>query len=142
MTSKPGGVPQLSWYNIMVTLGVVLTAAAGGWTLFQTQLAGIERQFTAADKILIDRIEAVQKMVERVRDTSIHRDEHIENMKRMDGDIAGIQNQLKVIETTRPTTGELQAVATGTARDLAEIKDRLRSLEDNLRRVNLPQNNK
>lgn len=118
----------------MVTIGVVLTAAAGGWTLFQTQLASMERQFTQSIRAISDEISQAKQLGERNRDDTIHRAEHAELVKRLDGEFTIIRDQLRVIETTRPTTGELQAVATAGARDLAEIKERVRSLEDNLRK--------
>lgn len=47
--------------------------------------------------------------------------------------ISQLRDQIKVIETTRPTTGELQQIGNA-AKDLAaKLEERVRSLEDNLR---------
>jgi hypothetical protein len=49
-----------------------------------------------------------------------------------------LRDQIKVIETTRPTTGELQAVAKATTEAADKIEQRVRSLEDNLRAIRQP----
>lgn len=47
--------------------------------------------------------------------------------------ISQLRDQIKIIEQTRPTTGELQAVGNGNKDQITKLEDRVRSLEDNLR---------
>lgn len=131
----PSAKPELSWYNIIVTVGVLFAAAGAGWTLFQTQFSSMERQFQSSDKNLLERIVDLKEMAERNRDETIHIREHNELVKRVDTEIATINDRLKILETTRPTTGELQGIAAASGRDITDLKDRIRSLEDNLRKV-------
>jgi hypothetical protein len=52
--------------------------------------------------------------------------------------ISQLRDQIKVIETTRPTTGELQQIGTAAKDQAAKLEERVRSLEDNLRPLRKP----
>jgi uncharacterized protein HemX len=116
--------PQLTWTNVIGTLGfgTLLIASFMGafWTVFQTQFANTERRM---------------ERLEKERSDFVGRDEHREFVKRLDGDITQIQQQLLRIETTRPTTGELKQLGDSAAEQARKLDDRVRSLEDYLRTV-------
>lgn len=130
MATTSNGTPELTWTNIVSTIAVILTMFAGAWLLFQSQFANMKEQFSAADSFINKRVDVIGER----QQTNVNRLEHTEFVKRLDSELAQIRDQLRIIETTRPTTGELQGVGLTTKEQLAEIKDRLRSLEDNLRR--------
>jgi len=130
---RPSG--GVTWYNIMVTLGVLITAGGGGWTLLQSQLASIDRQIDTTTRSFSKRLDELQREEERIRNESIHRNESNEFTKRMDHEVSTINERIKIIEATRPTVGELQAIGTSTTRELLEIKERIKSLEENLRKL-------
>lgn len=84
------------------SLALVFTVIAGIWKVFQGQVETITRQ----NEYLQQQItEATRLATER-----IHRDEHNEMAKRIDGRLDAADKRLDVIETTRPTTGELGAM--------------------------------
>lgn len=130
----PNGPPQITWTNIIMTFAVMASVAAGGWALFQTQFASQERQFAVENENLSNEIKEVRGRLEVLRNETIGRHEQGEFEKRLDDEIVVIKEQLRVIEATRPTTGELQSNASATRDQISEIKERVRSLEDNLRR--------
>ena len=130
MATTSNGTPELTWTNIVSTIAVILTMFAGAWLLFQSQFANMKEQFGASDSFLSKRVDVISER----QQSNVSRAEHTEFVKRLDSELAQIRDQLRIIETTRPTTGELQGVGLTTKEQLAEIKDRLRSLEDNLRR--------
>ena len=134
MASRNGTVPQLTWANIVATIAVILTMFAGAWLLFQSQFANIKEQFSSADSSQVRQIIELRTQLDSHIKNSVLRQEHTEFVKRLDGTLAEIRDQLKILETTRPTTGELQSVGVITKEQLAEIKARVQSLEDNLRR--------
>ena len=136
MTNSKGAPPQLTWTNLIITLAVILTAGGGAWSLFQSQFSSIQREFAANVAAINSNIGELDKRIERNRESNIGRVEHTEFVKRMDQELAAINRQISIIESTRPTTGELSAVGTNNKEQLAEIKERIRSLEDNLRRPN------
>ena len=130
----PNGRPQLTWANIVITLALAATFAGGGWILFQNQFASQQQQFKDVTAALSAEIKANHEEVDRLRGESIGRNEAIEFRKRIDDRLTEMSARLGLIEATRPTTGELQSIGAGTRDSINEIKDRVRSLEDNLRR--------
>ena len=55
MTRLNGGAtPQLTWSNIIATLGFGLVLAGASWTIFQTQFANVEKQLEA-DRATVSR---------------------------------------------------------------------------------------
>jgi archaellum component FlaC len=135
MTTHEEKAPQLTWANIIITIAVVMTMCGGAWVLFQSQFSAMREQFVASDNYQMKQLDALSKVVEHNTFNSVSRPEHTELVKRIDGQLNELQERLKIIETTRPTTGELQGISTGTKEQLSEIKSRVQSLEDNLRRA-------
>jgi len=116
------------------------------------KIATIERDFTKQNiteltselgRITGERKDQIQKVekdmdirINKINDELSRRTEifvtHNE-LRRVDDLIAVVRDQLRVIETTRPTTGELQSASTSANLQIAEVKLRLQSLEDYLR---------
>lgn len=129
---------HITWINVIATVAVIFTAAGGMWVLVQQQFSSLEHQFTRATDQNSSAIGDVKRDLDTLTREVVNRHEHEEFVKRLDGEIKIVKEQLRVLEATRPTTGELQQVGTATDRQILEIKERVRSLEDYMRR---PQNN-
>ncbi len=141
MRNRSGGLngaPQITWVNIIATLGLIATLGGGAWLLFQNQFSNIQSEMRSADNALLQDIKDNQTELNRLRENTLSRNEHVEYVKRVDSELKEIKDRLALIESTRPTTGELQSIGSGTRDSINEIKDRVRSLEDNLRRPQQP----
>lgn len=123
--------PGVSWTAVSVVLGLVMSMTLGGatafWAVFQTQ-------FSAADHARLE----LKSELDRVRDaldrlSPVKREEHAEFAKRLDNEFHGIAERLKILETTRPTTGELDKASKSSDNQISEVKERVRSLEDYIR---------
>jgi hypothetical protein len=116
--------PQLTWTNIIATLGfgTLLMASFMGafWTVFQTQFSNSER-----------RIERVEKDLHSIPT----KDEHQEFKARIDGTIVVIQKQLDRIETTKPSVDTLRLLGDNSASQASKLEERVRSVEDYLRTI-------
>jgi hypothetical protein len=97
--------------SLYYIIGVAFAVLAGVWKIFQTQLDSILKR--------LDKLEA----------SLVGRQEHVEFGRRIDGKFSTIEAQLRVLEETRPTTGELEAVATGNAAQITKLEDRVGKLE-------------
>lgn len=84
----------------------------------------------AGDKDLKDLIGRVSERVTNNELRYLSKPEHDEFKARILGDIDKIDKRVTVLDTTRPTTGELQAVATSTQRTADKLDERVRSLEN------------
>ena len=135
MGANGNGVAQLTWTSIAAILMVIFTAAGGSYALVQQQFSAIERQFDNATKTNAATLVALRNELDDLRGITIERAEHTEFVKRLDAAHRTVVDQLSVLERTRPTTGELMQVQTNTTKEISEIKDRVRSLEDYLRRA-------
>jgi len=101
---------------VYYVIGVALAVLAGVWKVFSTQL------------------DAIVRRIETLEEITVSRKEHTEFAKRLDQLADGIAEQVKTIEMTRPTTGELQAVGNANKEQISKLEARVGSLEDNLRR--------
>lgn len=128
--SKPNSNgPQITWVNIVITIGLFTTMAGGAWALFQSQFNNLEQQLRSADSTTNALVKDLRGDLDRLRDNSVLRAEHIEFVKRLDEHLAMLQHRLDIIEQTRPTTGELENRASALRTEIAEIKDRIKFLE-------------
>lgn len=125
---RPNGGPQVTWLNIIATLALLATVAGGAWILFQNQFANLQQEMRAADAALGIDIKDNRTELERLRNNTIARPEHQEFVKRVDNDLAAIVKRLDVIETTRPTTGEVQISAQGLGQRVDVIREALADL--------------
>jgi hypothetical protein len=135
---RSNGRPQLTWVNIIATLALLATVAAGAWILFQQQFNSMQLQLQSSTSSLNSDIRENRAELERLRNLTILRNENNEHVKRVDEDIGIIRERLKVLESTRPTAGELDSTNAGTREQISDVKLRLRSIEDSLRRQTSP----
>jgi hypothetical protein len=155
---KNGGSPQLTWANIISTLvfGAILIGAF--WTVMLTLMSSerernnlissyhskeIELLTTARkereafiESVNRERRDLLQQQIDR-REFEINRrlvDLATEQQKFVtEREFVQARDQIKVIEQTRPTTGELQAVGNANKDQITKLEERIRSLEENLR---------
>lgn len=128
-TTGPNGSPQLTWFNVVATLALLATIAGGAWILFQSQFHNLEDQMRAQDASNATLVKELRIDLDRLRDASVLRAEHIEFVKRLDEHLSGLQKRLDVIEATRPTTGELQSQENALKSDINALRDSMKFLE-------------
>jgi hypothetical protein len=75
MAASDGG-PSLSITNILSVASVLILAFGGGWTLFQSQIAGIQKQIDLVNEhrsedisVILRRLDAVDTKTEKINDT-------------------------------------------------------------------------
>jgi hypothetical protein len=152
MTAARNG-PALSWASI-TSAGVLLVgvlALAG--TLVQNQINTVALTLQAekqdrkdSEKQLHDLLQAeldrrlsdLSKRIDAVQDEQVRRrgefiTAHI--FQEFEKRVNDIKDQVKTLEATRPTTGELQAIGSSNKDQITKLETRVGSLEDNLRSV-------
>lgn len=139
--------------DIIIVLALAVSIGGGFWSVVQTQFnAQKEREDLIAsysEKIgkivtsqakerddelqqqLDRRIPELERIVLYLRDQLERTRENYTPLR----ELLHIEQEIKVIEQTRPTTGELQAIGNGNREQITKLEERVRSLEDNLRRV-------
>jgi len=145
------GAVSISWQSIVATLALGLTLAAAGWTLFQTQ-------FTAQDRIMSDNKASHERMLTNLRrDTEsydsalraellflrnalitqrnevVTQPEFKQFFQSIQDRLDRVDKQLQLLESTRPTTGELQSTAKSLDSQVNRVEERLRLMEDFVR---------
>lgn len=101
------------------------------FNIFQMQIDRRQAETLRRDEEFSKRISSIQNEInERFKDTV-----GAQTFAEFTKSITTVREQIKTLETTRPTIGELQAVASLTKDQLARLEERVRSLEDNLRRI-------
>jgi hypothetical protein len=145
--------PALSWASL-TSAGVLLVgvlALAG--TLVQNQINTVaqalqsERQDRKdSEKNTHDLLQAeidrrlgdLAKRIDAVQEEQVRRRGEFMTTRifqEFEKRVNDIKDQVKTIETTRPTTGELQAIGTSNKDQITKLETRVGSLEDNLRSV-------
>jgi hypothetical protein len=149
--------PHLTWTNIIMTLGFLAAMAGALWTLLQSQRendrAYVTSQIAASNERDNLRTAEIIRGAERSRDERMgmkeelkilreaidaHRliyvqtSEYREQARRLDERLDLISKQLQVLESTRPTTGELQAANRNSEAAMARQEERIRALEQYL----------
>lgn len=99
--------------------------------LFQDQIDRRENDALRRDQDAVKRADTIQAELDRRRNEFVTTREFIEFGKLIDT----MRNQIRVLESTRPTAGELKAVTEANGNQITKIEDRVKSLEDNLRRI-------
>jgi hypothetical protein len=146
--------PQLSYATVISSLAFGTTLIGGIWVLGQSQIGNVvqrmdveHKHFTEQlnllreetqrretelrayndrqDTIREAEIKVIHDELDKRRDVFVNIREYIEFKQRMLSDLDIIKGQLKVLETTRPTTGELQATT-------AVLRDRIDKLNQAL----------
>jgi hypothetical protein len=140
--------PQITWTNIIITVGAFATLLSFGASVVQYQLAGLDTKITRTDRDALDR-DAAAKHDDEIRDRRIiSRFEGVDQelLRRAElflstkefkefkdhiySDNVTLNKRLDSLEQTRPTAGELKAVADGMRDTLSRLEERIRSLEN------------
>lgn len=143
--------PAFSWGTI-TSAGVLLVAVlALAGSLVQNQINTVSLTLQAekqdrkdAEKQSIDLLQA--EIDRRLKDLSKRIDQVQEEQIRWRSELVAakvfvefekrvndIKDQVRTLETTRPTTGELQAIGNANKDQITKLEARVGSLEDNLR---------
>jgi multidrug efflux pump subunit AcrB len=147
------GPGALSW-GTLTSAGVLLVgvlALAG--TLVQNQINTVALTLQAekqdrkdSEKQLHDLLQAeldrrlsdLSKRIDAVQDEQVRRRGEfitIHIFAEFEKRVNDIKDQVKTLEATRPTTGELQAIGSSNKDQITKLETRVGSLEDNLRSV-------
>jgi len=136
---------------MVATLALALTIAAAGWTLFQSQ-------FSAQDRIIQDSKAASERMLANLRrdmendDAALKAEllylrnvivtqraelvtqpEFTQVAQSLRDRLERIDRQLQLLESTRPTTAELQSTAKALDSQVNRVEERLRAMEEFIR---------
>jgi uncharacterized coiled-coil protein SlyX len=82
------------------------------------------------------RLGELEKRIDAVQDEQVRRRSEFVTVRifaEFEKRVNDIKDQVKTLETTRPTTGELQAIGTANKDQITKLETRVGSLEDNLR---------
>lgn len=142
---------SISWQNIIATLAFAVTIAFAGWSLFQTQFSAMSttinenklasERMISSNKREIERTESELKgelqfirtlLLER-RKEFVGQPEFGQQSKATGDRFERIDRQLQILESTRPTTGELQATGRSLDGLINKLEDRVRAMEDYIR---------
>jgi len=115
----------------------------GGWTIFQTQFTAQNAQIYENRQIIDKTAALIQAQIDRraadmdrdikgIKATEVTQAEFKQFEASIFGQIDTLRRQLSIIETTRPTTGELQAANKNAVDTTARLEDRVRYLEQYL----------
>jgi hypothetical protein len=140
--NDPNGGPRgpLTWANLISSVAVIGVAAAGGWTLFQSQFASMEKSIAIQAKINEENARLLAEEFRRFQDASEkdRYDVHLElrhdfirkdEFNQFEQRLESIQKRLDIIEQTRPTTGELQSTAQAVGHQLEFVQKQLDLVE-------------
>ena len=141
---RVNGPGQLTWANIIITVGFVLTLVAtmgiAGWTLFQTQFAAQDRliqEIRSSSERMIGNLRRdmqkddtdIKSEILILRKGTIERSEFDQLTLATRDRLDKLDKQLQLLESTRPTTGELQSTSRALDSQVNRVEERLRSLE-------------
>lgn len=137
MASNSGN-PELTWANIIGTIAAAAILAGAGWTLFQTQFNYVEKNTSLVRETLERRDGEINSRVVKIEDELRSRRELFIDQKmfdqyqlRIDNSVKVLTDRLNVLEQTRPTTGELQALSKNANEQITRILERIDRIENN-----------
>jgi hypothetical protein len=140
--SSPNGPPQLTWPNIAAGLLVATALAGAAWTLFQSQFAYVEKSVFQNRNDSIKSDDAIKHEIERINAELLARRsefptmELFKQLERLEDErYSDTKSRLNQLEQSRPTTGELAAVAKSNETLAAKLDERVRSLENFVRQA-------
>ncbi len=118
--------PQLTWANIVSTLAVSITLFGGFWVLVQNQIAAVSDKEDVRHQDLGRRDAEVTARITRMETEVGRRFVSQTEFKMFLARFDAITAQLRVLEATRPTTGELNG-------SINTIKERISDMDGRLR---------
>lgn len=158
-TTNNGNGPRLPFSVIVPTASLILMAFGGVWVLMQSQFVNVAKNMEDRDKAIViqqtntereietdrrqftanyDRItkllnDASDELKSRVAD--IHgelRHDLVSQLefKQFEKQLDELREQFRILETTRPTTGELSSASVGLEKRIDAISERLNKMED------------
>ncbi len=136
---------ELPWSTLTSTGMFLLVVVGAFWALafgpIQDKFGQVEKRSEQERGDLLRVQENLKSDIRRIdaelmarRDTFVGQPEFKQVVNRLET----LANRLQVIESTRPTTGELSAVAGGTKDSLSVLESRIRALEATTPRLNNP----
>ena len=135
MSSANNGGHDVNWQTIIASGILVVTLFGANWTVQQQQSQWMREQINEERVARVaqikdrDELIGIERSVRLKNDselrseleTKLSRNQFDEHSKRLIDSILVLREQLKVLESTRPTTGELQSA-------VASLRDRIEKL--------------
>jgi len=137
--------------NLVATVALFCVMIGGGWVIFQTQFSSVATTI-AENKSAADRMtgrnrseleqmdKEIKKELQFLRERLIHRRTEVVGIAEWQQFQKGqldrldrIDKQLQLLESTRPTTGELSAASKSADQNIQGALERIRALEIYLR---------
>jgi hypothetical protein len=126
---------QSTWGTIISTIALIITLSGGAWVVFQTQFTSMDKTIYANDFNANKREERIQKEIDLInqqRYSFLEQNEFGQFEKRQQDLISQLNDRVRTLEQTRPTTGELQASSGGNTAEINKLESRLHDLEQRL----------
>jgi polyhydroxyalkanoate synthesis regulator phasin len=151
--TSPNGGPAgaLTWANLISLVAVLFVMAAGGWSLFQSQFASVsstialqakaneEAARTLASQLIRsqdgfrteikDLYDELKSRIADIHGELRHDFVSVNEFRQFEARLDSVQKRLDVIETTRPTTGELSSTATAVGKQVEFVQRQIDLLE-------------
>lgn len=139
--------PQLTWANIIITIGAFAAISSLGASVIQYQFAGVNEKIVKSDrdaidrdrdakhdreikdKELVDKFDKIDAELLRRAELFLTTKEFNEFKGRIIDRMNVSEKRLDTIEQTRPTAETLSAVAKSAETRLDRLEDRVRALE-------------
>lgn len=126
MSTEP---PQLSWGNTVATIGLALSLLGGVWIVMANQNDNLQKQINTLSDFQRRERDFRRTEIRELQNDSVHQNEFKELKTRIDDRLKTIQEQVIRLESTRPTTGELQGIAKSADETTKKLEDRVKELE-------------
>lgn len=158
MPMRGNGRLPISWPSLVSTLGLALALVGGFWGITQTQFSsmyGLIQENKASQERILQAVRADslrndtelkaelqflrQQFISR-RPEFVGQPEFHQFQKAITDRLERIDKQLQSIESTRPTTGELQNTARALDSQVNRVEERVRVIEQYIRGVPPPRN--
>jgi hypothetical protein len=141
--------PSLSWGTVVSTIGLFVVLFGGQWVLTQQSINTVYTVLADQKTTQTRRDERAEKGIEDInrelgarkdifRDEFVGRNEFKEFSARILAEFAIMNRQLDVLQQTRPTTGELQAINSYVREQTSRMEERIRAIEQNFLQRNVP----
>ena len=113
---------SVNWQTLVAAALLMVTLIGGQWAMWSQQIAYLDKNDVQLREEFHHReteIKAIQQntnqILEKDRAEFIDRNEYVANRDSIKAQLEIILDRIKVIESTRPTTGELQALSKATS---------------------------
>lgn len=148
--------PRIAYGTIISTLGFVASVVYGIWALNQAQLASIERQISSEhtqfsqqfqqnreelarrESEVKSQIANIETDLSRRRQEFVGQDEFRQFRERVLNDVKIIRDRLVLIEQSKPSVGELQAITSALRDRIEKLYNLIEKQEDWIRPLHPP----